>query len=539
MSDTATLLINNIRLSPDASEQEAFSVAGGRLRSAGLKTDGVVYSIYRKSVDARKKDAVSLIYTVAAEIKVQIDDKLAGRLREKSIATLVSETPVVSYGDEKLSAPPVIVGSGPCGMFAALMLAENGYHPVVIERGATTTERKEEVSRFFRTRVLDPDTNIQFGAGGAGTFSDGKLVTRTNDPLISYVLRRFVDFGAPESILTLAKPHVGTDILLGIVDRVLARVCELGGKVLYRTKFCGVNRRDNRVFSVTTDKGDIPAGALIMAIGHSSRDTYEMLIKDGFSIEAKPFSVGMRIEHPTELIDRAMYGKYAGHPALGHAEYALSHNTKVRGVYTFCMCPGGEVIAATSEQGAVVTNGMSYHARSGKNSNSAVVCSVFREDYGGTPICAIEFQRKIERAAFSAGGKDYSAPVITVGDFLSGGMPTHESSTVCPTYMGGGVRYASPDNYLPEFVTKGIRGAIPVFDRAINGFASPDALLTGAETRTSAPVRILRDNETRLCVGSDNIYPAGEGAGYAGGITSAAVDGIKTAVAVMRRYSAL
>lgn len=539
MSDTATLLINNIRLSPDASEQEAFSVAGGRLRSAGLKTNGVVYSIYRKSVDARKKDAVSLIYTVAAEIKVPVDDKLAGRLREKSIATLVSETPVVSYGDEKLSAPPVIVGSGPCGMFAALMLAENGYHPVVIERGAAATERKEEVSRFFRTRVLDPDTNIQFGAGGAGTFSDGKLVTRTNDPLISYVLRRFVDFGAPESILTLAKPHVGTDILLGIVDRVLARVCELGGKVLYRTKFCGVNRRDNRVFSVTTDKGDIPAGALIMAIGHSSRDTYEMLIKDGFSIEAKPFSVGMRIEHPTELIDRAMYGKYAGHPALGHAEYALSHNTKVRGVYTFCMCPGGEVIAATSEQGAVVTNGMSYHARSGKNSNSAVVCSVFREDYGGTPMGAIEFQRKIERAAFSAGGKDYSAPVVTVGDFLSGGTPIHESATVCPTYMGGGVRYASPDDYLPEFVTNGIRGAIPAFDRAIHGFASPDALLTGAETRTSAPVRILRDNETRLCVGSDNIYPAGEGAGYAGGITSAAVDGIKTAVAVMRRYSAL
>lgn len=539
MSDTVTLLINNIRLSPDASEQEAFSVAGVRLRSAGLKTEGVVYSIYRKSVDARKRDAVSLIYTVAAETKAPIGDKLSARLREKSIVSLVSEEPEISYGDEKLPAPPVIVGSGPCGMFAALMLAENGYCPVVIERGAAAAERKEEVSRFFRTRVLDPDTNIQFGAGGAGTFSDGKLVTRTNDPLISYVLRRFVEFGAPESILTLAKPHVGTDILLGIVDRVLARVCELGGKVMYRTRFCGVKRRDNRVLSVTTDRGDIPAGALILAIGHSSRDTYEMMIKDGFPIEAKPFSVGMRIEHPTELIDRAMYGKYAGHPALGHAEYALSHNTKVRGVYTFCMCPGGEVIAATSEQGAVVTNGMSYHARSGKSSNSAVVCSVFREDYGGTPVGAIEFQRKIERAAFSAGGGDYSAPVITVGDFLSGNAPVHESEAVRPTYMNGGVRYASPENYLPGFVTGGIRAAIPAFDRAINGFASPDALLTGAETRTSAPVRILRDNETRLCLGTDNIYPAGEGAGYAGGITSAAVDGIKTAVAVMRRYSTL
>lgn len=539
MSDTVTLLINNIRLSPDASEQEAFSVAGVRLRSTGLKTEGVVYSIYRKSVDARKRDAVSLIYTVAAETKAPIGDKLSARLREKSIVSLVSEEPEISYGDEKLPAPPAIVGSGPCGMFAALMLAENGYRPVVIERGAAAAERKEEVSRFFRTRVLDPDTNIQFGAGGAGTFSDGKLVTRTNDPLISYVLRRFVEFGAPESILTLAKPHVGTDILLGIVDRMLARVCELGGKVMYRTRFCGVKRRDNRVLSVITDRGDIPAGALILAIGHSSRDTYEMMIKDGFSIEAKPFSVGMRIEHPTELIDRAMYGKYAGHPALGHAEYALSHNTKVRGVYTFCMCPGGEVIAATSEQGAVVTNGMSYHARSGKSSNSAVVCSVFREDYGGTPVGAIEFQRKIERAAFSAGGGDYSAPVITVGDFLSGNAPVHESEAVRPTYMNGGVRYASPENYLPGFVTGGIRAAIPAFDRAIHGFASPDALLTGAETRTSAPVRILRDNETRLCLGTDNVYPAGEGAGYAGGITSAAVDGIKTAVAVMRRYSTL
>ena len=441
----------------------------------------------------------------------------------------------IEYGNQTCENPPLVVGSGPAGLFAALLLAENGYNPVLIERGSRISERQKTVENFRINQLLDTETNIQFGAGGAGTFSDGKLVTRINDPLSAYVMKKFIEFGAPDEIAYLARPHIGTDILAPTIDRMLLQIEKLGGRVLYNVKYERSERRRGLNVAVTS-KGEIPYSSLILAIGHSARDTYENLIKEGYSIEAKQFSVGMRIEHLAENIDSAMYGKFAGHYALGHAEYNLSYNTKERGVYTFCMCPGGEVVAAASENCSVVVNGMSRHKRDGRNSNSAVVCSVFKEDYGQTPLAAIEFQRKIEKAAYIAGGSNYSAPIITLGDFMSDKCTT-EPRVVVPTYMQGkNVRLASPESYLPDFITQSIKNALISFDKKISGFASSDAVLTGAETRTSAPIRILRDKNLRFAIGREDIYPTGEGAGYAGGITSAAIDGINTALAIMKKY---
>ncbi|MBO5945177.1 MAG: hypothetical protein J6Q69_01085 [Clostridia bacterium] len=533
-SKTQVLIVNNIKLPLNASIQEAFSIAKERLIKAGISRTDLKFSVYKRSVDARNKSDVHFVYSVLVS-------GIIGKLNETRLAkcgvsvSLNSDLEIPECGTEPTSAPPLVVGSGPAGLFCSLLLAERGYKPTLIERGGSIKERQNSVRIFNELGILDKESNIQFGAGGAGTFSDGKLVTRINDPLTSYIFARLVEFGAPEEILYSARPHVGTDVLSVVVDNILDRISSLGGTVLYNTKYVTTERCGEDYVAKTTN-GDIRYGSLILAIGHSARDTYERIISDGYALEAKAISVGMRIEHKCRDIDTALYGDFAGHPALGHAEYNLSHNTKVRGVYTFCMCPGGEVVGAASEEGGVVVNGMSHHARNGENSNCAVVCSIFKEDYGASPMGAIEFQRKIERGAFVAGGSDYNAPIITVGDFLKDEC-SKEPYYVTPTYRGGNhVRLASPKEYLPEVVTSAISDALLSFDKKIKGFAASGAVLTGAETRTSAPVRILRDPITRLASGKGNVYPIGEGAGYAGGITSAAIDGVKTAISIIARY---
>lgn len=532
-----SLIINDISLSVFDSAEQAFDIARSRIKKAGISCGNVRFSIYRRSVDARKKKDVRLVYSVAAE--GDFSKFCPEKLKELHIAVLRDENIAYTTGSAALSAPPVIVGAGPCGLFCALLLAKNGYAPIVLERGGGVAERVATVSDFHKNQILDPETNVQFGAGGAGTFSDGKLITRLNDPHTAYILKTLVAMGADPDILTKAKPHVGTDVLRTVTENLIREIEKNGGRVLFHVKFLEAIECNGAVTAVKTSAGEMAAGALILAIGHSARDTYEALLSTRLSIEAKPFSVGMRIEHLAERIDRAMYGDFAGHPALGHAEYSLSHNTKIRGVYTFCMCPGGTVVAAASESGGVVVNGMSERSRDGKNSNSAVVCSIFKEDYGAKPQLAIDFQRSIERAAFSAGGGDYSAPFCTVGKFL-GRTLENRIEGVHPTYMEGKrLCYAAPESYLPAFVADNIRSALLSFDKKIEGFAASDALLTGAETRTSAPIRILRDPQTHLALGYKNLYPGGEGAGYAGGITSAALDGTYIAISLMEQYAPL
>ena len=529
-----TLIVSDIVLPLDASFEEAFSVARARLKKLHLPVGALTYGIYRKSIDARKKDNIKFVYSVSAV--GQLTERDIDAARVQGISVLKEEKIEFKPCSDRSSAPVCVVGSGPCGLFCALTLAEYGYRVLLIERGESIENRNKAVERFKRERILDVNSNIQFGAGGAGTFSDGKLVTRINDAMSGYVLRKFVEFGAPEEILYQAKPHIGTDILSVIVDKMISRITELGSVVMYNTTFLDFIENGGRITGVKTSNGDFSCSSLVLAIGHSARDTYERLIAKNIDIVAKDFSVGMRIEHSTEIIDSGMYGNFAGHKNLAHAEYTLSHNTSSRGVYTFCMCPGGVVVPAASEPYGVVVNGMSYHKRDGRNSNSAICCSIFKDDYGATPLKAIEFQRSIERAAFRAAGSDYSAPIITVGDFLADECRT-EPTDILPTYMDGfGVKLVDPNKYLPKTVVDSIKGGLLNFDKKIKGFTTKSAILTGPETRTSSPVRILRDSATRLAEGYTNLYPSGEGAGYAGGITSAAIDGIKTAVAIMNNF---
>ena len=432
--------------------------------------------IYKRSIDARKKNDIKFVYSIAASGELPKISEV--KLKEYDITVLFeNELEEIEQGSEPISAPPLIVGAGPAGLFAALFLAEHGFKPIIIERGGSIKERQSAINKFYTSHVLNERSNIQFGAGGAGTFSDGKLVTRINDPLSSYVVNRFVDFGAPNEIKYLSRPHIGTDVLAPVIQNMANRIESLGGIIHYNTQYIGTRFINGETVAIT-DNGDIKYGALILAIGHSARDTYTNLIETGYLMEGKPFSVGMRIEHLAKDIDKALYGDFAGNPALGHAEYNLSHNTKVRGVYTFCMCPGGEVVAAASEEGGLVVNGMSKHSRAGNNSNSAVVCSIQKDDYGNSPELAINFQRNIERAAFLAGNCGYAAPIITVGDFLSDKCSS-EPTKIIPTYMNGqNVKIARPNSYLPDIVTSSIKNALLDFDKKIKGFADPSAILT-------------------------------------------------------------
>lgn len=538
--DQTELFIGGISISVDAPEDEAIKKAKEKMKRAGISPSTLHFRLYKRSVDARKRDDVRFVYTVLATSDKPQSAFSRERLLAEGIRISAKESMNPVFGSESVKLRPMVVGMGPAGLFAALMLARYGYAPILIDRGSCVEERAKKVARFRKDGVLDTESNIQFGAGGAGTFSDGKLVTRINDSRCNFVLNTLTEFGAPEEILINAKPHIGTDILRIVVLNILKEIELLGGELHYDCLMEQFEQRSDGAVSVKTSEGDFLCSALFLAPGHSARDTYFHIIKKDFMIEPKPFSVGVRVEHLQKDIDAALYGKYAGHKRLGPAEYALSDTKGERGVYTFCMCPGGEVVAAASEIGGLVVNGMSYHARDGKNANSAVLASVGCADIepleGNKALGAIAFQRKIEQAAFLAGGSDYYAPFMTVGDFLNNGygtMPTR----IMPTYRDGLVRPCRFDDVFPTFINNALRYGLRSFGRKIKGFDAENAILTAAETRTSAPLRILRDPQTLTAIGHDRIYPCGEGAGYAGGITSASVDGLRAALAFMERFA--
>ena len=489
----------------------------------------VRYTIVRRAIDARKKHRILAVYTVDVEVASAIDDG-----RWTKVEGINYQSPIVN---RQSSIPPVIVGSGPCGLMAALLLAQAGAKPVLIERGKDVVSRVKDVQAFWKNGVLNPESNVPFGEGGAGTFSDGKLTTQIKDKhnRVRKVLDEFVAAGAPDEILYQAKPHIGTDNLVRVVKHIREKIIELGGQVRFETMLTGITVKDGRIVGAVVNDGEtIATDTLILALGHSARDTFEMLGAAGVAMEAKPFSVGVRIEHPQTLIDTAQYGKFAGHPKLGPADYKLVHHSENgRSAYTFCMCPGGEVIGASSEPGGVVTNGMSVYRRNRPNANSALLVGITPADFGGTkPLAGIAFQRAWEQKAFELGGGNYFAPVQRVGDFLAR-KASRSLGQVVPSYTPG-VTPCDLAECLPEFVTETLRAAIPQLDKKLRGFAMHDAVMTAVESRSSCPVRILRD-ETFQSISIQGLYPAGEGAGYAGGIISSAVDGIKIAEAVCNK----
>ena len=488
----------------------------------------------KQSIDARKKDNVRLLCSI--EVEVDNEAKLLSRCKDPKIS-LVQPYVYDLPQSKPLTQRPVVVGFGPAGMFAALILAQAGQNPIVIERGACVEERTKAVETFWDTGVLNPENNVQFGEGGAGTFSDGKLNTGTKDGRARKVLEELVQAGAPQEILYLSHPHIGTDHLPKTVKGIRETIESLGGEVRFHTKLTGIQQKDGRVTGVTVTEQNghadkLETGHMVLAIGHSARDTYEMLYGMGLFLEQKPFSIGARMEHPQELISRAQYGGFAECPSLGAAEYRLAtHLENGRGVYTFCMCPGGSVVAAASEEGMTVTNGMSNFARDGINANAALLVGIGPKDFGGDhPLSGMYLQRKLEQAAFQLAGGSYLAPAQRVEDFLQN-ISSTRMGDVAPTY-GRGIVPSNLSDCLPDFVVESMRQGILAMDRKLRGFAYPDAVLTGVETRSSAPVRLLR-GENLQSVSLAGLYPCGEGAGYAGGIVSAAVDGIKCAEQIL------
>jgi uncharacterized FAD-dependent dehydrogenase len=512
------------------------------LRAALLRRLGVAasellgFSVFRRGVDARKKAAIALIYTLDVEVRNEkaVLTRLAGDRN-------VSVAPDTSYRFVTHAPPgaprPVIVGTGPCGLLAALVLAQMGFRPIILERGKMVRERTKDTWGLWRKAVLNPESNVQFGEGGAGTFSDGKLYSQIKDPHHHgrKVLTEFVKAGGPEEILYVAKPHIGTFRLVTIVESMRETIETLGGEYRFGSRVDDLDIEDSnstrRVRGVMLADGThVAADHVVLAVGHSARDTFEMLHARGVAIEAKPFSIGVRIEHPQSLIDRCRYGAGAGHPLLGAADYRLVHHgANGRSVYSFCMCPGGTVVAAASEPGRVVTNGMSQYSRAERNANAGIVVGITPADYPGGPLAGIAFQRHWEERAFAAGGANYHAPAQRVGDFLARKASTALGDVV-PSYRPG-VTPADLAECLPDYAVDAIRQALPGFDKQINGFALADAVMTGVETRTSSPTRMTRGEDFQS-LNVRGLYPAGEGAGYAGGILSAAIDGIKVAEAV-------
>ncbi len=506
------------------------------LTRLGISADELLrYQVFKRSPDARRKSAIQFIYSVDVELADE-----AGVLARLAGQPHISRTPDMAYrfvaqAPTDLQERPVVVGFGPCGILAALLLAQMGFRPIVLERGRAVRERTQDTWGLWRKQKLDPESNVQFGEGGAGTFSDGKLYSQIKDPrfLTRKVLAEFVKAGAPEEILWINRPHIGTFRLVGMVEKMRAEIIALGGEIRFQSKVDDFLIEDGQIVGVKVGDEVIASRHVILAVGHSARDTFERLHASGIYVEPKPFAIGFRIEHPQSLIDECRYGPFAGHELLGAADYKLVYHAKNgRAVYSFCMCPGGTVVAATSEEGRVVTNGMSQYSRNERNANAGLVVNVNPEDFGATtenPLAGIAFQRQWESRAFELGGRNYFAPAQRVGDFLAARASTALGS-VEPSYKPG-VTPTDLATALPDYVIEAMREAIPQMAKQIRGYDLPDAVLTGVETRTSSPIRIRRGPDYQS-VNTRGLYPGGEGAGYAGGIMSAAVDGIELAEAV-------
>ena len=521
------LQVSNIRLPINEDENEAItnacriaSVTPAMLKSADIN---------KISVDARR-GSISLVYSVLLTLNEGCDEhELA---KANGVSLKLKKELIIPEGETLNKTRPIVCGLGPAGLFSALMLARQGARPIVLERGDDIQTRALAVDKFNKTGELDQNSNIQFGEGGAGTFSDGKLVTRIGDDLCDFVTETLLKHGAPSEIGIKAKPHIGTDKLRQVITSIRREIEELGGEVHFRTTLTDVIVSSGKISGVKTTKGDFETDTLILAVGHSARDIFEMLPNHGIILEAKPFSVGFRVEHLQESVDKALYHGAAGHPSLPNGEYQLSAQTGGRGVYTFCMCPGGEVVAASSEDGHLSTNGMSYHARNGKNANSGVVVSVTPDDFGNDPKRAIAFQRELERAAFLKHG-GFIAPAENIDSFMNS-KGTLKIGNVIPSYPIG-VKGADLGALLPDELSTPLRNGIRLFGQKQTGFCDTNAILTGIETRTSSPVRIVRNDDAQSREIS-GLYPCGEGAGYAGGIVSAAVDGLRVSLKILEKY---
>lgn len=543
-----TIKINNIVLNIEEDIELLKDKASKKLNVS--KDNFKSFKVLKESIDARKKDNIKFNYAV--EISLDNESKIIKKIHGNDIKMELEEKEDdFVFGMEKLLHRPIIIGMGPAGMFAGLLLAEKGYKPIIIERGEDVENRTKTVKQFWEKGELNTESNVQFGEGGAGTFSDGKLTTRIKDPRCNYVVNKFVKFGAPDEIAYVGKPHIGTDILKDVVKNIRNNIIELGGEIRFNSKLEDFIIENNKLCGIVVNGETIFCSALILAIGHSSRDTYEMMYKNKILMEAKPFAIGVRVEHSQGMINENQYGRYANHPRLKEADYKLTYTSQKtgRGVYSFCMCPGGVVVAAASEDKALVVNGMSNYKRDGKNANSALVVTVSPEDYKNQsykfnnkkatfdyPLLGMEMQRYYEKLAFKVGGGNYNAPVQLVGDFMQDRV-SKKLGSITPSYTPG-FEFQNLSECLPDYVISTLKEGIQNFNNKIKGFSEKDAILTGIETRTSAPVKVMR-NEVLESVSCKGLYPSGEGAGFAGGIISAAVDGLKSAEAIMKLYKQL